>query len=209
MSGAPPVGTLFLVRHGRTAATGKVYVGWDDPPLDAAGAEQAAMVLETLRHEPIDVVYSSPLVRAIETARPLTAGRRLEMRLRPAMREIHYGEYQGLHKAAQPLKLRSAHRYQPMPRGESLFDLYGRVNEFCAELVRTLRAGRRTVVVGHYWSNRMLVGCLDGLRFDAIMDAPPYKPGTGSVLEVVCGPTIDGVSVSRTALRRDQGMRSS
>jgi len=69
MMAASPVGTLFLVRHGRTAANRNTYVGWGDPPLDAAGAHQAAMLLEILRGERIDAIYSSPLQRALETAR--------------------------------------------------------------------------------------------------------------------------------------------
>jgi broad specificity phosphatase PhoE len=195
-------GTLFLVRHGRTPATGKIYVGWGDPRLDAIGAAQAAMVRETLRHESIDIVYSSPLARAIDTARPLTARRGLEMHLRSEMREIHYGDYQGLAKATRRLELRTAHRYRAMPRGESLFDLYRRVHEFSVELARTLRAGSTAVVVGHYWSNRMLVGCLQRLPFDAMVDAPAYKPDNGSVLEVLCRPAGDRVVVTRTVLRR-------
>jgi broad specificity phosphatase PhoE len=195
-------GRLFVVRHGRTAATGKFYVGWGDPPLDDVGAAQAVKVLETLRDESIDIVYSSPLVRAIETARPLTALRRLEIRLRPAMREIHYGDYKGVAKETRRLELRTEHRYQRMPGGESLFDLYRRVNGFSAELARTLRAGFTTVVVGHYWSNRMLVGCLARLPFDVIVDAPLYKPGNGSVLEVLCRRTTDFVALSRAVLRR-------
>ena len=199
------VGTLFLVRHGRTPATGKIYVGWGDPRVDEVGAAQAAKVLETLRDESIDIVYSSPLARAIDTARPLTAWHGLEMRLRPQMREIHYGEYQGVAKETRRLELRTAYRYRRMPRGECLFDLYRRVNEFSAELARTLRAGFTAVVVGHYWSNRMLVGCLARLPFDAIVDAPLYKPGNGSVLEVLCRRTADFVALSRAVLRRHEG----
>ena len=205
MSGAGPAGTVFLVRHGRTAATQNTYVGWGDPPLDAAGTEQAAMLLETLRDERIDAVYSSPLGRAIATARPLALARRLEIRVRTQLREIHYGDYQGLRKEARRLKLRTAHRYEPMPRGESLFDLYRRVEEFGAEVVRTVREGRRIVVVGHYWSNRMLIGCLEGARFDAIVNAPSYKPANGSILEVVCRPSAGGVTVCSSALRSSQG----
>jgi broad specificity phosphatase PhoE len=201
-------GTLFLVRHGRTAANHHTYVGWGDPPLDATGVEQAARLVDILGDERIDAIYSSPLQRALETARPVARAHQLEIRVRPQLAEIHYGEYQGLSKEARPLKLRKEHRHQPMPHGESLFDLYRRVKEFSAELAATLREGRRTIVVAHFWSNRMLAGCLQGMPFDAIVDAPVYKPGNGSVLEVTCRATSGGVSVCRAELRAGPGALS-
>lgn len=201
MTAPAPAGTLFLVRHGRTAANGSTYVGWADPPLDAEGAAQAARVRAALGDEPLDAVFSSPLRRAIATAEPLARARRLEIRVRPQLAEIHYGEYQGLAKDARPLRLRREHRTTPMPRGESLLDLHRRVGAFAAELAALLRAGGRALVVGHYWSNRMLVGWLQGLPFDAVVDAPAYKPANGSVLEVRCEATAAGLAVRGAALR--------
>jgi broad specificity phosphatase PhoE len=193
-------GTLFLVRHGRTAENQKSYVGWGNPPLDPTGVQQAATLVTTLRGERIDGVYSSPLVRAIQTARPLAAAHRLEIGIRSALREINYGDYEGGCKETTRLVLRTRHRYEPMPLGESLFDLYRRVREFSDEVAGLLRNGQRVVVVGHFWSNRMLVGCLGDVPFDAIVDAPLYKPGNGSILEVICRHAPQGVSV-RAALR--------
>jgi alpha-ribazole phosphatase len=200
-------GTVFLVRHGRTAGNQNTYTGWANPQLDAAGAEQAAMLLRTFDGERIDDIYTSPLVRAIETARPLAAVRDLELRVRPQMREINYGDYEGLCKKTVRLKLSTAYRYERMPRGESLFDLYRRVRAFSDELALVLRKGHRIVVVGHSWSNRMLVGCLGDVPFDAIVDAPQYKPGSGSVLEVNGRPPARGVLVARRAPRPTAGDR--
>ena len=64
-------GRLYLVRHGRTAGNTVRYVGWGDEPLDDVGREQARALAAQLADEPIDVVYSSPLSRALDTARPL------------------------------------------------------------------------------------------------------------------------------------------
>lgn len=58
---------LILVRHGRTAlnAAGRLQ-GRIDEPLDALGLRQAAAVAEVL--PPVDLVISSPLMRAQQTA---------------------------------------------------------------------------------------------------------------------------------------------
>ena len=199
-----PVGTLFLMRHGRTAENQKTYVGWGDPPLDASGIAQATALLDVLRHDRIDAIYSSPLLRAMQTALPIALARGLDVRIQTQMREINYGDYQGLSKEERQLNLRTAHRYERMRHGESLFDVYRRVKEFGAQLASSLRQGRKSLVVGHYWSNRMLMGFLEGVPFDEIVDAPSYRPVNGSVLEVICRPAAEGVLVSRAAVRGEE-----
>ena len=59
---------LLLIRHAlpvrRELAEGEIA----DPPLDDAGHAQARALAEWLAGEPIDVLYASPMRRAIETA---------------------------------------------------------------------------------------------------------------------------------------------
>jgi broad specificity phosphatase PhoE len=205
VTGPAPVGTLYLVRHGRTAANHKSYVGWGDPPLDAEGAEQAARLVDLLEDAPIDAIYASPLQRALDTARPVARSRGIETRVRPQLCEIHYGDYQGLSKEVRRLRVRREHRYEAMPRGESLFDVYRRVHGFAVELAGALRQGRHAMVVGHFWSNQLLLGCLKGMPFDAIADTTSYRPTNGSVLEVICQASAGGVSVRGAALRCADG----
>ena len=67
---------LLLVRHGTTrfnrkgdkGSSAERIRGWINVPLDAEGREQAKETAERLRQYPIEAVYSSPLVRAEETA---------------------------------------------------------------------------------------------------------------------------------------------
>ena len=51
-----------------------------NPPLTAAGAEQAERLASWLAHEHVDAIVSSPLRRAIETAQPIAdaVGRKVE-----------------------------------------------------------------------------------------------------------------------------------
>ena len=61
---------LWVVRHGETtwAAAGK-HTGWTDVPLTDAGREQARTLGPRLVGVVFSAVVSSPLVRAVETAR--------------------------------------------------------------------------------------------------------------------------------------------
>lgn len=89
--------TLYLVRHGRTAwnREGR-YQGHKDVPLDATGREQARRVARALAGAALDAVYSSDLLRARQTAEPL--GRELgrEVICLPGLREMDFGEWEGL-----------------------------------------------------------------------------------------------------------------
>ena len=60
---------LFLVRHGETDHNAKkLLVSITYVPLNEKGREQARLLAKRLKNEQIDVIISSPLSRARETA---------------------------------------------------------------------------------------------------------------------------------------------
>ncbi|RBY95340.1 histidine phosphatase family protein [Blastococcus sp. TF02-8] len=95
-----PVPRLVVWRHGRTGwnAAGR-FQGQLDPPLDEVGRAQAAHaaphVLAALGGRET-VVVSSDLVRAVDTARELTALTGTELRLDERLREHGMGSWEGL-----------------------------------------------------------------------------------------------------------------
>lgn len=197
--------SFFLIRHGRTGGNKQRYVGWEDVPLDDEGHRQAAAVAEALSGDPIDAVYASSLRRAVDTARPLAAARGLELQVRPALKEIDYGRYQGMLKADQPLKLRHEHRTEPMPGGESLADVYRRIEGAWGELRQELARGRNLAVVGHFWSNRMLAAVVRGVPFEDVFLSKDYKPENGSVFVLDLQEGSSGLTVAATAWRLEGG----
>ncbi len=178
---SPAPGVLFVVRHGRTDGNEHRYVGWEDVALNAVGREQAQAVADRLGDETVDVIYVSSLSRAVETARPLAERHGAPLRVRDELREIHYGDLQGTLKADRALKLRRNHLRERMPGGESLHDVFLRVQRVHAEVETDLRAGRNVATVAHFWSNRMLVGLLVGASFDDLFERSDYTPENGSV----------------------------
>lgn len=82
---------LVLVRHGQQvfpdAATGKVG-DWVDPPLSDIGRRQVAAVGRYLAAKRVDAVYSSHLVRAVETAWSIARSHDLEVVIEEDLREI-------------------------------------------------------------------------------------------------------------------------
>jgi broad specificity phosphatase PhoE len=88
---------LFLVRHGETDSNRDgLALGRADPPLNETGRRQAEQVARTLAGEAFSAVYSSPLQRAVETARQIAAPHGLEVRAEPGLIEMDVGEMDGL-----------------------------------------------------------------------------------------------------------------
>src|SRR5204863_2627902 len=74
---------------------GRVF-GRLDVELSGAGRAHARRIAEALADEPIGAVYSSPLRRALETARPLAAVLGVEPVAVDDLRELDFGELEGL-----------------------------------------------------------------------------------------------------------------
>ncbi|SHJ07148.1 alpha-ribazole phosphatase [Anaerovibrio lipolyticus DSM 3074] len=88
---------LILVRHGQTVwnKLGK-YQGQADIELSEEGRKQAAMLADNFPIEKVDAIYSSPLIRAKETAEAIGAAFSLPVETCPEFCEISFGKWEGL-----------------------------------------------------------------------------------------------------------------
>jgi len=88
---------IVLVRHGQTEWNRIRRVqGHTDVPLNDEGRRQARALAMELDGEQVDAVYSSDLGRARETAEILAATRGADVIALPALREKHFGTWEGL-----------------------------------------------------------------------------------------------------------------
>jgi probable phosphoglycerate mutase len=114
--------TLFLVRHGLTAQTGKVLYGRTAGiGLDRRGRAQAAELVSRFDGVKITAIYSSPLERCVETVEPLAAARRLPVRPERGLIEMDAGSWTGQRLS----KLRRATAWSAVQRQPSGFAFPG------------------------------------------------------------------------------------
>ncbi len=157
MEGAAPPSAprrLLLVRHAATEWTAEGrYQGRRDPPLSAAGCLEAARLATALAGRPIGLIISSPLCRALATARPIAAATGAALRIDERLVEIAYGDWEGLTqaevKARFPDELRSWKRTPATarpPAGETLAEARARLEAALADLPARTGGGEVAVV---------------------------------------------------------------
>ena len=90
------MGKLILVRHGQTEMNvQKLYFGKLDPPLNDLGISQAYQAKEKLLDIDYDIIYSSPLERAKQTAEICNYLDK-DINYNSKLEEINFGIFEGL-----------------------------------------------------------------------------------------------------------------
>jgi broad specificity phosphatase PhoE len=89
------MGTLLFIRHAETDLTGR-FCGHSDPPVNERGHRQIEELLRSLEGETIDAIYTSDLSRACTTAAAIGAAFKALPVAVPGLREINFGEWEGL-----------------------------------------------------------------------------------------------------------------
>lgn len=85
---------LILIRHAMTDMAGTLC-GQSDPPLNATGREQAESLAHSLRNCQFRCLYTSDLLRAVETAQALQVLCSADLVVRTELREMNFGEWEG------------------------------------------------------------------------------------------------------------------
>ncbi|MBZ4646572.1 MAG: fructose-2,6-bisphosphatase [Clostridia bacterium] len=135
---------LILVRHGE--AEGNIirrFHGHTDSHLTPNGHLQAQKLAERLSKEHIDVLYSSDLSRAFQTAKYISEQKGLIIRVVKGLREINGGEWEDVPWADLPHRWPEAYHHwenKPyllqMPNGESMVEFQNRVVKEIIKIIK-------------------------------------------------------------------------
>jgi broad specificity phosphatase PhoE len=86
---------ILLVRHGQTVTNREGrFCGHSETELTDLGRKQAEALGRRLVAVQIDAAYASDFSRAMDTAGLVLAGREMQLRTDPDLRELHYGEWE-------------------------------------------------------------------------------------------------------------------
>lgn len=193
--------TFYLIRHGHTDWIGKALAGHTPGvPLSAHGAAQAVQLADRMKRVPIRAVYSSPLQRTLETARPLADALNVAVAERPRLMEVDFGEWTGKtmpELEADPLwkrfnTLRSSTR---APGGDLMLDVQARMVDELEEL-QARHPGEAVAVVSHQDAIKAALAHYAGIALD-LFHRFEISPASVSILKLAdWGPMI--VTVNST-----------
>lgn len=145
---------LYLLRHGETDWNkARKIQGCTDIPLNDYGRELARKTGGGMKNIPIDLVITSPLIRAKETAQLVMAGRDVEVMENPQIQEMNFGEYEGRPSDEEPTAsilrafFKNPGAYPPPEQGESIPELLERTGEFLRELFQSPELQDKNILV--------------------------------------------------------------
>jgi len=165
---------IYLVRHGETDWNNDGrFQGHVNIPLNEKGKIQAQEAYERLKAINFDLIYSSDLERAAETARIINAYREIPIRYDQRLRERDAGKYSGL-TLSEIAKIKgvdltiSKYVSDDILEGiEPLSQLIYRVTEFIDHLMNS--KFKRCLIIGHGGSLSIIASNLTGIPFKEMM----------------------------------------
>jgi probable phosphoglycerate mutase len=166
---------LYIMRHGQTDwNVRKKIQGRTDIPLNEAGRAMAVAAGKEYADINFDVCYSSPLVRARETAELVLAGRDVPIITDDRLMEMCFGIYEGYEKPFEnpdcPVSVifKAPENYTtPFEGAESFEELYARTGAFIREVVNPgLEEGKDILIVGHGAMNLSIICQIKGIPIE-------------------------------------------
>jgi probable phosphoglycerate mutase len=201
---------LLLIRHAHNDWVNQRLAGWTSGVhLSGRGHDEARALADRLADYPLDAVYSSPLDRALETARYLAEPRGLLLRVLEAVGEVEYGEWTGQDLQAlrqDPLwKVVQTHpSLVRFPGGESLPEVQARAVA-AVEALRAEHGQGVLAIVTHGDVIKALIAHYAGLHLDHFQR---FAVATASVSVPASGPSSSrarpGAGWSRSSSRRSR-----
>ena len=150
---------IYFVRHGETIWNKEKKIqGQSDIPLNEYGKELGYITADALKDIPFDIVYSSPLIRAKETAEILVKNRNLKIYEDHRLIEMSFGEGEGeslpeIHAHPEMNLHNFIHNpgeYTPPAGGETFEELYARCKTFIEEYILPVEQKYNCMlIVGH------------------------------------------------------------
>jgi len=150
---------LILVRHGETKlnADGDKIRGWKNIPLDEHGQEEARKAAKKLVNKDVDVILSSDLIRAVDTAKALSNKIGVPVKRTKQLRPWNLGKLSGQH-SKDVLNVIADYASSPNKKvegGESFNDFKNRYLDFLKD-IKNKYQGKRVAIFTHHRNDRLL-----------------------------------------------------
>lgn len=196
---------IYLIRHGETDWNLEQRLqGATDIPLNENGLELVRETAKGLEDVPFDVIYTSPLKRARQTAEIIRGERNIPLIEEPRIREICFGIYEGCYCSRTHYTIPNPAfmnffvdpgNYIPPQGAESIEELCRRTTEFLHEVAYAPENAEKTILFSSHGA--AVKGLLSSLT---ITDKKNFWNGG---VHKNCGVTILDVKDGKITIERE------
>ncbi|WP_368489122.1 histidine phosphatase family protein [Clostridium sp. BJN0013] len=186
---------LYMVRHGETIwnIERKMQGGTKDSPLTKKGIEQANLLKNRMENINFDIIYSSPLERAVKTSRIVAAQRNVPIIKDDRLMEIDIGEWGGLTKEqAREKNPEQLNNFWTNPKmyvpdtGESFIQVKIRVVSLIKEIINK-HEGKNVLIVTHTVVLRIMMAYFENRPLDKLWEGSYIHQASLSEVEIENG----------------------
>ena len=111
---------LYITRHGETMRNAEQRIlGRTDDPLSEKGKQQAAELAEKMKDIDIDLIFTSPLSRAKETAQTIADVKGMSLIVDDRLIETDFGDFEGRPRNLEAYQAAKRDHFKRYPNGES------------------------------------------------------------------------------------------
>ena len=136
--------TYFV--HGTTIDNEKnKSTGWNQGELSELGIKQSKELAELIKDKKFDIVFTSDLKRALDSAKLLLRNRQEKIIVDERLRECNYGDFNG---SDEEIVIYEEHITESFPNGESLKDVEKRILHFIKYLEKNYK-NKQIAIVAH------------------------------------------------------------
>lgn len=172
---------IYIIRHGETDLNSKAIMqGWLDEPLNQSGRDLAVMTGQAIKGIHFDGCFSSPLIRAKETAEIVLreSGNNIPVITDDRIREINFGDMEGRKLTemgeAGILFYTDPFHFSGFPNGETIQDVCRRTQAFLKELIEK-DDGKNYLIGAHGCALRAMLNFLYDDPSDFWRGHAPYN----------------------------------
>ncbi|MBU5269788.1 histidine phosphatase family protein [Clostridium cochlearium] len=182
---------LYITRHGQTIwNTQRKMQGWKDSPLTQLGLKQAKRLGKRLEDDNIDIIYSSPLGRALKTAKIIRGQRDISILCDERLKEIKLGKWEGIeHYVIDSDYKEEIYNFWNNPKlyksveGETFLQLRNRVKDFLDEIIKKHK-NKTILIVTHAITLKAIMNYIEDLTIDNFWGEPHINPTSLTKVEI-------------------------
>jgi broad specificity phosphatase PhoE len=147
---------IIIVRYGETVENKKgIITGQMHGHLSKRGLNEAKELAKELKEEKIDIIISSPLKRAKDTAKIISKSHPgVPLKFANELKEMNFGKSKTLEELG--IGMKDIFWLSPKYGGESIRQVYMRAKKFFGK-IKKLYSKKKILIVGHATINRALV----------------------------------------------------